>query len=163
MNIYILDNNISKIAEYYCDQHIWSGLNEIPIMLSCAFTQHELTQGPTCNTFREVSKEVHYHEWSKWCRTNHANFNWAVNLWKKLEFQSILRFNVGRHRYWPFIKWCNPKLEDGELAPFPLCFHMRSEARQLRDNGISDTIELYRHYYSEKIFARWTNNKPNWL
>ena len=166
MNIFILDNNIAKSAEYYADQHVWSCLNEIPIMMSCAFKG--LSQAPVCKTFREDNKEIYYHDWTKWIRESKENFLWTIMMWSKLEWQSVLRFNAPRHRYLEFIRWCNKNIDTvqfigKELTPFPLVFKIGTTARQLADKGITDTVELYRQYYKEKPELKWIVKKPNWL
>ncbi len=168
MNIFILDSNIAKNAECYADQHVWSCLNEIPIMLSCAFTVNDLIQAPVCKTFREENKEIYYHDWSKWIRESKENFLWTLMLWSKLEWQSVLRFNAPRHRYLEFIRWCNKNIDKvefikKELTEFPLVFKVGTTARQLANKGITDCIELYRCYYREKQELKWIVKKPEWL
>lgn len=170
MNIFITDKNIDKIAENYADQHIWTSLNEIPLMLACAYHLEVLLSQEVGNrTFREATLQssIKNDPCSLWVRQSKENYQFAIELWYKLEFQSILRFDAGRHRYLKFIHWCKHNLPNNFISTgltlFPGFFNQNSEAKKMQEKGVDDIIALYRLYYKEKKHLTWKKEKPAWL
>ena len=182
MNIFILDTDPVKAAEYHCDKHVCKMILEAGQMLCTAHWVKWLEKlGKSRSDFRIVRdmqkflyenvprdkqppwKITHMnHPCSIWTRESLENYLWHVNLGLSLCCEYTGRYGGKTHKSLAVHKWLlenhPPGLEPTGQTPFSIC--MRP------DYKISnDPVECYREYYlRDKVrFAKWKTGKiPGW-
>ena len=152
MNIFVLDNDVSKAAAYHCDKHVVKMCLEYAQLLST-----------TANHF--LNEQVGYktthinHPCSVWARQSSANVRWLAALLIKLGDQYTMRYlkvhksvDVGVNAAWLAVK----HMPDIGLTPFAQA--MPDEYKN------KDPVVAYRNYYigAKKEFATWKNEQPDW-
>jgi hypothetical protein len=153
MNIFILDNNPKKCAEYHVDKHCVKMILETAQLL--------------CGVHWVLESEAPYklshknHPCAIWARECIENYIWLCDLGLELCDEYTYRYGK-RHKSQDIIEWClmnQPNLRDnGDLTPFALA--MPDECK------VGDAVESYRRYYvAEKSgFAVWKNREvPEWF
>lgn len=176
MNIFILDLNFRKCAEYHVDKHIVKMCTEQLQVLS---TAHRVLDGNQTTIKTEAGrnkkvwtmddpvlednlyKATHInHPCSIWARQSTSNYAWLLQLTKHLLDEYTYRYGKihGSARLLPYVSshpWNIPK--DG-LTPFALA--MPDEYK------VDDAVESYRNYYrgdKTHLFA-WKNRpQPDWI
>jgi hypothetical protein len=156
MNIFVLDEDVKKCAEYHLDKHSTKMCVEYSQIL-CSV--HHMTA--------EVTTEVPYrlthknHPCSIWARECIENYIWLCDLGLELCKEYTHRYDK-RHKSQDVIEWCiinKPNLPThNKLTPFALA--MPDEYKC--DNAISS----YRKYYmmDKAHLANWTKRKkPFWF
>lgn len=158
MNIFVLDEDPVKAAEYQCDKHVIKMILETAQLL-CAV--YEPGQAPY--------KRTHYnHPCSVWVRQSYANFNWLQQHGAALCNEYTRRYKK-RHKSEYVFDWIhqNPcpafSMSDGTfsytLTPF-------AQAMPEQYKNPEDAVAAYRAYYKgEKArFAVWTApaSPPEW-
>jgi hypothetical protein len=176
MNIFYLDKNPSKCAEYHCDKHVVKMIIEYAQLLS---TAHRLcdgieSRGSSKSGKRQVrvwklddSREnslylaAHVnHPSNIWTRESIENYLWLFSLWYNLCKEYENRYGKV-HSSW--IKLNNQLSIPPDKIPviketkIPLC--MPDEYKHV------DPIIAYQTFYKkEKIkFATWKNGVPHWF
>lgn len=156
-NIFILDENIAKSANYHADQHVISSLAEIPRMIATCYNREEIEK------FNQ-SRCDFSDKFAEWIRSSEHNFDYVIELYDNLNIESLFRFNKPAMSN-KFISWCEknkPKFIRTVRTPFITAFALGSRARQLAKHE-ADVVKLYREYYREKTYLTWSNKKPEWL
>lgn len=152
MNIFILDTNIKKCAEYHCDKHIVKMILESAQMLSTAVRISGLDFG-----YKIAHKN---HPCTKWVRESLSNWNWLKELTKQLNDEYIFRYDkkVNHKSYDVVSALPDPEIPDIGLTPFA-----QAMPDQYKDKN---AVNAYRDYYiNEKSnFLKWTKRKiPSWV
>ena len=152
MNIFILDYDVKKCAEYHVDKHVVKMILETAQLL-CGV--HWVTGG---NAPYKLSHKNH--PCAIWVRQCIENYIWLCDLGLSLCEEYTYRYGK-RHKSQDVIEWClvnKPNIiENGDVTPFALA--MPDECK------VGSPIESYRQYYmSEKRgFATWKNREnPKW-
>lgn len=154
MNIFILDYNIHKCAQYHCDKHVVKMILEYAQLLC---TTHHLTGSTEEILYRKTHVN---HPCSIWTRESLSNYNWLVNL--GLELCKEYTHRYGKiHKTQRIIEWCSnnkPTITKEGLTSFPLA--MPNEYKT------EDVVDSYRNYYNgakQNLFS-WKNRKrPFWV
>lgn len=176
MNIFALDNDPSKAAEYHCDKHVLKMLLESAQLLSTMV--HALAPGqvipgtddngePILTWYgNKVYKPTHMnHPCSVWVRHSMRNAMWLADLGHALNHQSEIRWHkpaYKAHAVLNGIASCISKLpfENSKVEPFTLA--LPKEIRELN----LDNVTSYRLYYAsaKRSFATWTRlgKQPYW-
>lgn len=151
MNIFVLDNNINKCAEYHCDKHVVKMILEYAQMLS--------------TTLRLSGEELGYkathinHPCNIWVRESLSNWLYLKNLLVLLNDQYRSRYDkdVNHKSFDMVMALPEPKIEDKGLTPFVTC--MPDEYK------VECPIQSYRNFYvgDKKDFATWKNTTPRWF
>jgi hypothetical protein len=157
MNIFVLDLDTKKCAEYHNDKHCIKQLLE-SAQLICGV--HHMTNP-------QISEQVPYklshknHPCSIWARECIENYVWLCDLGIALCREYTYRYNK-THKSQLVIEWCMsnlPKIrENGKLTPFALAMP--------DDCKVGNAVESYRKYYvnHKKHFSVWKNRDiPNWF
>ena len=161
MNIFYLDEDPYKAAQYMCDKHIIKMSLESAQLLSTV--QYKLGYNKHFDKPEYFYKPTHInHPCSIWARQNVANYRWLANHAFALCYEYTYRYNKV-HKSSIIVARCSypPKqLKGGILTPPALA--MPDEYKS------NDPIASYRHYYKynkmKNIDCRWTKrNKPSWL
>ncbi len=152
MNIFFLDLDTKKSAEYHCDKHV---------VKMCLETAQLL-----CSTHWVLGGEAPYklahknHPCSIWTRESLSNYRYlcefGLNLCQEYEYR------YGKvHKCKQVIEWCidnEPLIND---------LGMTKPALAMPDEYKSDcAIQSYRNYYNgaKLTFAKWKNRDiPNWI
>ena len=152
MNIFFLDFDTKKCAEYHCDKHVVKMILETAQLL--------------CSTHWVIGSEAPYklshknHPCSIWVRESLSNYLYLCDLGLELCEEYTYRYGK-RHKSQDVIEWCltnKPNISDTEFTEPPKA--MPDEYK------VNNVIESYRNYYigAKKDFAKWKNrNIPEWF
>lgn len=152
MNIFILDENIEKCAEYHCDQHVVKMILESVQMLCTALNK---------KGFFTPYKSTHIkHPCVLWVEKSFENFSWLRNLAAALNNEYRFRFEKETdHKSMSVLQEIsNYDYENRGLTEF-------AQAMPEKYKVPGDAIKAYRHFYlGEKMaFAKWTKRSiPYW-
>lgn len=149
MNIFILDKNIAKCAEYHVDKHVVKMILEYAQLLSTTVRVSGIDAG---------YKATHInHPCAKWCRESLANWKYLKNLAKVLNTEYGFRYGKS-HKSWSVIQELpEPNIPDIGVTPFALAMPDQYKT--------SDPVQSYRNYYigEKRHLASWKKRaQPEW-
>ena len=153
MNIFVLDKNIEKCAEYHCDQHVVKMILESVQMLCTALNKKGIST---------PYKSTHVnHPCVLWVGQSFDNFSWLKNLAVALNNEYLFRFEKksGHKSVSVLNEISNYKFESRGLTEF-------AQAMPEKYMVPGDPIKAYRQFYvGEKLaFAKWTKRViPYWV
>jgi len=176
MNIFILDNDVKKCAEYHCATHTSKMVSEYAQLLSTAI---EETTGigikvsdsdiqefnalyPKLKT--STIKKTHVnHPCAKWVRESYANFEWLLSLLESLHDEWQYKFNHDKGEfhgsYYKFLSgYHEPNIKDIGLTPFPMAMPM-----EYRSSNVVDSYRLYYNKDKRHLFNWKNRNTPYWV
>jgi len=179
MNIFYLDQDPERCAEYHCDKHSSKMCVEYAQMLS---TAHRVLDGEMWIGQNRVGRSLKRwfledgvmnhslykashinHPSNVWVRQSDSNYEYLYKLWKALCKEYSHRYNR-IHLSWEKLHSAliipPEKIKSGEFTEPP-------PAMKAYPHCIikGDSITSYQHFYWEdkREFAKWTNrNKPTW-
>ena len=159
MNIFILDKDVKKCAQYHCDKHVVKMILETAQLLCGVHHMTDLSNG-------QVNDQVPYklshknHPCAIWARESITNYLYLCELGLELCEEYTYRYGK-RHKSLEVIMWCignKPNLPDkGFTEPAKA---MPEEYK------VKSVVESYRNYYREAKagFAVWKNRPtPKWF
>jgi hypothetical protein len=151
MNIFVLDEDVSKAASYHMDRHVVKMPLETAQMLSTVLFKKGVK-----TSYRPVHQK---HPCTLWAGESRANFLWLCDLGLSLSDEYTFRYGKV-HKSLSVIEFaimnCDV-IEEGGLTRFALA--MPEEYKQ------PSAIESYREYYRKgKLhLADWSKrSKPDW-
>jgi hypothetical protein len=153
MNIFVLDYDIEKCAQYHVDKHVVKMILESAQMLSTAVRSTGLDEG---------YKATHVnHPCNVWLRESIMNWYWLRDLTAELHKEWRFRYNhpeTKMHKSFEVVENLTvPKLPVIDMTPFKLC--MPDEFKT------DDTVESYRKYYlkDKAHLLSWKKRgQPEW-
>ncbi len=153
MNIFILDENIEKCAQYHCDQHAIKMILESVQMLCTALNKKGI-QTPYKSTHIK-------HPCVLWVEDSYDNFEWLANLAVALNDEYRFRFNKDKdHKSIETLRIIEKmRYSRNGLTGF-------AQAMPDEYKVPENPVLAYRQFYlGEKMhFARWTKRKiPTWV
>ncbi|MET1254222.1 pyrimidine dimer DNA glycosylase/endonuclease V [Aliikangiella maris] len=153
MNIFILDEDIQRCAEYHCDKHVVKMILESVQLLCTALNK---------KGFKTPYKSTHMkHPCVLWVESSFDNFEWLIDLTIALNAEYRYRFaKTHDHKSMAVL----PEIEKlyyqrNGLTPF-------AQAMPDKYKVDGDAVRAYRQFYlGEKMhFAAWTNRAvPEWV
>jgi hypothetical protein len=153
MNIFYLDHNTTKCAQYHNDKHVVKMILETAQLLCGA---HWATGGTA------PYKPTHLnHPCAIWTRTNIENYKWLCDLGIKLCWEYNKRY-LKTHKTYDIILWCcdnPPSLMNGKFFDPPMAM---PDVCKIGNN----VILSYRNYYmmEKRSFSKWKNGIiPEWF
>jgi hypothetical protein len=152
LNIFYLDADFSKCAEFHCDKHVIKMLLESAQILCSVLWMNEVPA---------PYKATHLkHPCVIWANESLSNWLWLKNLSHALNEEYKYRFERSKnHKSYDVILSLEvPPLLDLGLTNRPLV--MPEEFR------LVDPVEAYRLYYkiNKQSIGRWTKREvPNWF
>jgi len=155
MNIFVLDRDVRKCAEYHNDKHVVKMILESAQLL-CGV--HHMTSNNNENIPYRLSHKNH--PCSIWARENMSNYLWLCELGLELCKEYTYRYEK-RHKSQDVIEWCilnHPDIEEGDFTEPPKA--MPDEYK------VDDVIQSYRNYYcgDKKYFSKWKKRTvPYWF
>ena len=152
MNIFILDKDIEKCAQYHCDQHVVKMILESVQMLCTALNK---------KGFTTPYKSTHIkHPCVLWVEESFGNYSWLQNL--ALALNTEYRFRFERDSDHKSIHVLNEisncSYDNPGLTEF-------AQAMPDKYKIPGDPVRAYRRFYlGEKMgFAKWTKRSaPEW-
>jgi hypothetical protein len=174
MNIFVLDKNPNKCAEYHSDTHLNTLQKELTQMLSTVIWHFDCDYAETSFKHGRLYLPTHeHHPCTRWLMESIGNFYWGVNLLDA--FNKEWNYRKGKDHgsyvkcfesisYWKEHIAYQKNFKQTICTPFMQV--MPVEYRQ------KDEIQAYRHYYNAcKMFDKngkdimiYTNrSKPYWL
>lgn len=149
MNIFILDNNIKKCAQYHCDQHVVKMILESVQMLCTALNKKGMST---------PYKSTHVsHPCVLWVEHSFNNFCWLKQLTVELNSEYRFRFQKDcDHKSMSVL----PDIADYRYDSCGLTEFAQAMPDEYKVPG--DAVAAYRQFYlGEKMaFAKWTKRKP---
>ena len=154
MNIFLLDTDTKKCAQYHCDKHVVKMILETAQLL-CGV--HHMTNQITEAPYKLSHKN---HPCSIWARESLSNYLYLCELGLELCKEYTYRYGK-RHKSQDVIEWClinKPNIADKEFT---------EPARAMPDEYKSNcVVESYRNYYigEKSKIAVWKNREtPEWF
>ena len=180
MNIFVLDRDPEKAAEYHCDKHVCKMIIEAGQMLCTAHWMSWLWfLGKERSDFRLMRDVKLYlsenvpknkqppwsmthvnHPCSIWTRLTQENYQWHLMLMNFLLAEYTTRYKK-IHKAEKVFTWLSQNLPlsfpHQGLSPFAIC--MKDEYKIS-----SDPVACYKEYYiKDKVrFAKWKTSVPGW-
>ena len=153
MNIFDLDENPVKAAQYLCDKHI--------VKLALESAQILCTVSWECDVSAPYKSPHKKHPVVIWASETLVNYDWLIEHALAICCEYHIRFDKKIHASQKVIEWC---LEHGGR---PDCGELSSFAQCMPDKYRSNNaVESYRNYYinEKKYFAKWKlkDRVPNW-
>ena len=155
MNIFFLDYDPKKCAQYHNDKHVVKMILETAQLL-CGV--HHTISNETTNIPYKLSHKNH--PCAIWSRESLSNYLYLCDLGLELCKEYTYRYGK-RHKSQEVIEWCItnlPNISDKDFTTPPKA--MPDEYK------VNDVIESYRNYYrgAKKDFAKWKNREiPEWF
>lgn len=152
MNIFILDYDIKKCAEYHADQHVIKMILESTQML-CTVLNENGVEAPY--------KATHiHHPCTLWTGESFSNWTWLRSLTESLNHEFKFRFNHRRDHSSAVVarRLPAPPIQDIGLTEFAQAM---PEVYRVHGNA----VQAYRKFYIAKKakFATWTKRPvPDW-
>jgi hypothetical protein len=159
MNIFFLDYDVKKCAQYHVDKHVVKMILETAQLL-CGV--HHVTAHDTAHDTAHVPYKLSHknHPCSIWSRESLSNYLYLCELGLELCEEYTYRYGK-RHKSQDVIEWClinKPNIPDiGFTEP---AMAMPDEYK------VKSVIESYRNYYmgAKSGFAVWKNREtPYWF
>jgi len=153
MNIFILDNEIEKCAQYHCDQHVVIMILESVQMLCTVLNK---------KGFTAPYKSTHIkHPWVLWVEESFENFAWLQNLAVALNAEYRFRFERDSDHKSIFVlnEISNYNYDSRGLTEF-------AQAMPDKYKIPGNAVKAYKQFYlGEKMkFAKWTKrHSPKWI
>lgn len=154
MNIFILDYDIKKSAEYHCDKHVVKMIVETCQILSTVARLH----GHTDDVLYKITHKNH--PCVQWANKSLGNYKYCVELLHHLLSEYTKRYHKIHkcQQMYEYFKLLNIKFDETNMTTFVQCMPEKYQ--------IQDTVEAYRNYYiNEKIhIAKYKHSSvPYWL
>jgi len=154
MNIFLLDTDTKKCAQYHCDKHVVKMILETAQLLcGVHHMTNQITEAPYKLSHRN-------HPCSIWARESLSNYLYLCELGLELCKEYTYRYGK-RHKSQEVIEWClinKPNISDKEFT---------EPARAMPDEYKSNcVVESYRNYYmgEKSKIAVWKNREtPEWF
>lgn len=153
MNIFFLDTDVRKCAEYHVDKHVVKMILETSQLLCGA---HHVTNSGYDIPYKLSHKN---HPCSIWVRESLSNYLYLCELGLELCREYTYRYGK-RHKSQDVIEWC-------VTNKVKICDKGFTEpAKAMPDEyKVKDVVESYRNYYrgAKSGFASWKNREvPEW-
>lgn len=152
MNIFVLDSNIKKCAEYHCDKHVVKMILESAQILSSVLRINNINCG---------YKITHpNHPCVLWTGKSLSNWRWLRELAKALNTEYRFRFNKEKnHKSFDLTQGMPiPRIPDCGLTPFVKIMPEKYQHK--------NPVNAYRKYYlgEKKAILKWTKRSiPFWI
>ena len=166
MNIFVLDKDPIKAAQYCIDRHVIKMPLESAQMMANAFTSKQLINAPKKQNGEDYKGGWLHHPCTKWVLESYDNFEWLLIHSLALCDEKTIRYPSRPRLYIEnFLLWIGKQtisLPTKGLTKFALAM---PEACK-----VDDEIQSYRNYYikhkkfdvSGKVMNKWTNRGCPW-
>lgn len=153
MNIFVLDKNIKKCAQYHCDQHVSKMILESVQMLCTSLNK---------KGFKTPYKSTHFkHPCVLWVEESYSNFLWLKQLAIELNTEFVYRYDKDKNH--ASIKVLS-EIETHTFVDKGLTEFAQAMPDEYKFKN--NAVRAYRSFYrGEKAkFAKWTKRPaPKWM
>lgn len=154
MNIFYLDTDVKKAAQYHCDKHVVKMILETAQLLS---TAHRLSGSDDDRLYKLTHKN---HPSAVWVRSNKNQYLWTYQLFTELSDEYTRRYGKIHLSYTKLKDVLRevPELDDAAFTQPPQCM-----PDEYKVDG--DSVLAYRNYYmgGKSEFAQWNHSPtPEW-
>jgi hypothetical protein len=181
MNVFYLDKNPRKSAEYHCDAHVRKMLVEYAQLMSVAHWTSTHEEDIERAIDNKLYKPTHIkHPSTKWTKHSIHSYSYVFCMWEELCLIYVDRYgkehgssrlregliNLPRELLKNTVK-TNYKIAK-DMAPPPMCFGREYQhiAKQFNQTKHNEVVDAYREYYrqAKKNFATWGKGRsmPRW-
>lgn len=156
MNIFILDTDLKKNAQSYCNAHLVKMILE-SAQLMCTVVNEMGGVSPYKTTHKN-------HPCTKWLFESGANWDLLYDLVTELNEEYKIRFkHTNNHKSYDVIKsLIKPNYSNNNFTGM-----FNSVTDEIRRTNIVDTVKFYRNYYKSKqsqMKMNWgVRDIPNWM
>lgn len=172
MNIFFLDKDLTKCAEYHMDKHVVKMIVETAQLLCGAhhlLRQDEVINGKLVIPYKLTHKN---HPCAIWARKSPANYLCLCNLGLALCAEYTHRYGK-RHKSQDVMEWCLANYD--KLASILTSLSEQKDTIGFTEPAMamppeykveSDVVQSYRNYYigAKAGFATWKNRcTPYWF
>ena len=161
MNIFVLDLDVKKCAEYHCDKHVVKMVLETAQLLcGVHHIANQVTDEYSGNDQIPYKLSHKNHPCAIWARESLTNYLYLCELGLELCKEYTYRYGK-RHKSQEVIEWCvinKPNICDKDFTDPPKA--MPDEYK------VKSVVESYRNYYmgAKSGFAVWKNREvPKWF
>lgn len=155
MNVFVLDYNSQKSAEYHTDKHVVKMITESAQLLSSAYYATDSIE------FAPYKLSHAQHPWAIWARKSIDDWYWlaifGIYLYEEYKYRYYNRIHAGGEAIKGMLEH-PPNIDHSSLKPMPLCMPDYCKT--------SDVVEAYRTYYikEKSHLFRWTGRDvPFWI
>jgi hypothetical protein len=158
MNIFVLDQDPIKAAQFACDKHSSKMCVELFQQLGSAVIRHGATSDmmPLTAKGTPLKGGYHNHPCTRWCGDSRTNYNWASIHALELCNEYTRRYDKIHACQKGIEKLCDMDylIPEGELTNQPCAMPDQYKSKNV--------VESYRNYYiNEKShFAKWEKGTP---
>lgn len=177
MNVFYLDNNPQRCAEYHCDKHVVKMIIEYAQLMS---TAHRMLDGEEYTALTANNRKIKRwrmsdekyenglmkashmnHPSNIWARASDANYNWLYNMWVHLLNEYTIRYGK--------IHACARLTDQLKVVPSKINTGFFTEPTPAMPDDCkipNDSLASYHKYYKERKahFAKWTKREvPEWF
>lgn len=155
MNIFVLDENPQKAAEYHCDKHVVKMITESAQLLTSAYYYTNWDKGIPYTLSHQN------HPCSIWARESKENWLWLLSLGLCLYKEYKFRYGDKVHKSGTVLIWCYenmPTIKSKGITTRPLCMPDQYK--------YGSVVDCYRRYYvAEKshLFKWSMREEPYWI
>ena len=158
MNIFILDNDPIKAAQYHNDNHVRKMILESAVLMALSYPESDSLPKRVKPYWQKTQKNNHC---TKWTRATTGNYNFVARL--ALALCEEYTYRTGKnHATHIIVKWLakhpSPTVPQGPQQPHTLAITNDCKLYQ-------DPVEAYREYYKYYKYhlAKWTKRpRPDW-
>jgi len=154
MNLFFLDENPDKCAEYHVDKHCIKQILEATQVLCSVYPQGTAPY-----------RRTHYnHPCSIWSRTNLSNYKKTITYARALCKEYTYRYGK-THKSSLVLNWIEnnmPKLPEGDSTEPPRCFGALKDTIKTT-NSVYNDYRLYYKLGKSNLFSWKNRRKPDWI
>jgi hypothetical protein len=155
MNLFVLDHDIDKCAQYHCDRHCVKMILEATQQICTAFHFHGIPA---------PYKQSHMnHPCNVFCRESKENFEWVISYAFALGKEYIYRYEKKSHKSFDVLAWC---VKNKHLINFPNQKFTKFALAMPDQYKVEDPVQSYRNYYNgeKRHLFNWKQRQtPNWI
>ena len=177
MNIFVLDNDPIKAAEYSCDKHVVKMIVESCQMLSSA---HRVLDGQEYTDLSKGAKPRRRKRWrleepredllwkasfvghpcTQWIMQSKENYRWLARHAVALTEEYTIRYEK-KHSCESMCRYFLDTYPDNLLSIHQTEF---AQAMPEQYKVVGDAVQAYRNYYhgEKAYFAKWKTTTPHW-
>ena len=161
MNIFVLDSDPQKIAQFHNDKHVIKMILETAQLLCSA--HHVLSPSPHI-PYKLAFKN---HPCAIWTRYSKANYSFLAQIGLHLCQEYSFRYQK-IHKTQSVIEWLKenePKNDYFAQAKFSMPAMAMPEKYKTQAKSLDDVIKAYRNYYihEKASFSTWKREVPEWF
>lgn len=162
MNVFVLDQDPVKAAEYHCDKHVNKMIVEHLQMMSIVAVVNDLTPAKRTNGEFYKTKSFRKHPCTLWMGESWGNWNWAYQLTWALCDEFTRRYDKEHGGRDSLLSLQDTRIRLAKVLPKEMTEFAQAMPDECKVEG--DAVAAYRNYYNmhKHDFATWKTQEPHW-